>query len=345
MATKLIKSARPVARLRAGRNDWFRISAKADGTTAEVHIYDEIGYWGVTAQAFVREMQGLDVGQIDLHLNTPGGDVFDGIAIHNALRQHRANVTVYVDSLAASIGSVIAMAGDTVIMAKYSTLMIHEASGVAIGANAEEMRTMADLLDKTSANIAQVYADRTGTDPDEWRDRMKAETWFSAEEAVEFGLADQVDENKSGRVGNGWDLSIFAYPSRTAAPDPHQIPREPQQNVLVPAPEPPAPLPAAPAPLGGSLDSPGGGGAPANEVPFEFDVEAFQAAMSFAADPPVPEHEAPFAFDPDIFRAVLRDKANNAPAIAQHIQPVAEPTFETAYDAEAFAAMIREMVA
>lgn len=346
MATKLIKTARPVAKLRAGRNDWYRMSAKADGVTAEVHIYDEIGYWGVTAQDFIRDLQLLDVGQIDVHLNTPGGDVFEGIAIYNALRQHPANIAVYVDSLAASIGSVIAMAGDKVIMAKYSTMMIHEASGVAIGANAQEMRTMADLLDKTSQNLAQVYADRSGTDVEDWRDRMKAETWFSAEEAVEFGLADEVSTNNV-KVNNSWDLSIFAYPGREAAPAPTGAPAAPPHDVLVGSPVAPVsppgtrrPSPSARAP---EEASPGGGGVQP-EMEFTFDASTFRKALDFAANPPVPEHEAPFEFDPEIFRAVLADRANNAPAVALLPADHAPATFEDAYDPEFLAGVIREMV-
>lgn len=337
MATRLIKTARPVARLKAGRNDWYRISAKADAVTAEVHIYDEIGYWGVTAQDFIKDLQGVEATTIELHLNTPGGDVFDGIAIHNALRQHKARVVAYVDSLAASIGSVIAMAGDEVVMARYSTMMIHEASGVAIGANADEMRAMADLLDKTSQNIAQVYADRSGTDIEDWRNLMRAETWFSAEEAVEFGLADRVgDDNRT--VENSWDMSIFSYPGRQAAPAPTVAPTGPPSNVFVPAPSTAPPPLVEPQSQPTGVDSPGGGGAA-----FEFDIDAFRGAMSIAADPPVPTEEAPFEFDPQIFRAIMADRANNAPAIAQYIQE--EPkTFEQTFDGEMFAALIREAV-
>ena len=120
------------------RRDWYRIDNKAD-EQADIYIYDEIGYWGLTAADFVRDLQAVKAGKINLHLNTPGGDVFDGIAIHNALRQHSASVAVQVDSLAASIGSVIAMAGDTITMAKHSTMMIHDPFGFAMG-NAEDMR-------------------------------------------------------------------------------------------------------------------------------------------------------------------------------------------------------------
>jgi ATP-dependent protease ClpP protease subunit len=191
--------------LRQGRTDWYRIVNKADAP-AEVMIYDEIGYVGVTAQDFIKDLAAIN-GPIDLHLNTPGGEVFDGMAIYNYLAQ-RGGVTVYIDSLAASIGSVIAMAGDPVIIAKTGQMMIHDGFGMAIG-NAADMRELADLLDKTSNNIAQVYADRTGKPAGEWRDLMRAETWFSAQETVDAGLADRIQGQQRADPRNDWDLSIF----------------------------------------------------------------------------------------------------------------------------------------
>jgi len=219
-----LRTARPRAQLRQGRTDWYRITNTVSGGTATVHIYDEIGYWGVTAAEFVAELSQVTASAIDVHLNSPGGEIFDGIAIMNALRSHPATVTTYVDSLAASIASVIAMAGDRIVMAPNSQLMIHDGSGICIG-NAAEMREMADLLDRQSDNIAAVYADRAGGTVEEWRARMTAETWYSAEEAVAAGLADEVlssrtspDENSPQ---NSWDLSIFRYANRAAAPAPN----------------------------------------------------------------------------------------------------------------------------
>lgn len=181
---------------------WYTISDKADGP-AQVHIYDEIGYVGVSAQQFMSDISGIK-GPMDVHLNTPGGEVFDGIAIYNALKQ-RGNVTVYVDSLAASIGSVIACAGNPTIMAKNSQMMIHDGFGMTVG-NAADMREMADLLDKTSDNIASIYAEKTGKPASGWRDAMKTETWMSAQEAVDAGLADQI---QGSEINNHFDLSIF----------------------------------------------------------------------------------------------------------------------------------------
>ncbi len=211
------------AQAKPGR-EWFRIENKADNE-AEVWIYDEIGYWGVTAADFVGQLRDIDASKITLHLNSPGGDVFDGIAIYNALKDHDAEVTVIVDALAASAASFIAMAGDKIIMNRNSEMMIHDAMGVCIG-QAVDMSAMAELLDRTSDNIATIYAARGGTTR-EWRDRMRAESWYSATEAVEAGLADEArdaaDEDAE-KIAASWDLTIFNHTGRTDAPDPADPP-------------------------------------------------------------------------------------------------------------------------
>ncbi|MFG2913348.1 head maturation protease, ClpP-related [Kitasatospora sp. NPDC048298] len=226
-----LRTTRPRAQLREGRTDWYRITNSIGGGTATVHIYDEIGgYWGVTASDFVRELSAVNASQIDVHINSPGGEIFEGIAIANALRAHAATVVTYVDSLAASIASVIALAGDRVVMAPNSQLMIHDGSGICFG-NAADMREMADLLDRQSDNIADVYATKAGGTVEEWRALMMAETWYTAAEAVAAGLADEViapstqtstDDNSSPTTvpTAQWDLSVFRYAGRDAAPEP-----------------------------------------------------------------------------------------------------------------------------
>ncbi len=183
-----VKEMTNLVRSTQGRTGWYKLTNQAG--VAEVMIYDSIGYYGITASDFVSELKGLDVAEIAVHINSPGGEVFDGIAIHNALRSHPANVRVNIDSLAASIASVIAMAGDEIIMERNAQMMIHDGYG-AIGGNAADLREMADLLDKTSDTIAGIYAERTGKDASYWRGLMKAETWYTAEEAVAAGLADR----------------------------------------------------------------------------------------------------------------------------------------------------------
>ncbi len=165
--------------------------------TAELMIYDEVSFWGINAQDFAKDLAQVKAPNLTLRINSPGGDVFDGIAIKNLLADHPARITVKVDALAASIASVIAMAGDEIIMGPNSQMMIHDASGVCMG-DATDMLDMAALLDMISDNIADVYAQRTSGDAKAWRKTMKNETWYTAEEAVAAGLADSVTDAGSG---------------------------------------------------------------------------------------------------------------------------------------------------
>lgn len=173
------------------QGSWYSIRNISD-TAAEIAIYDEIGYFGVSASDFVRDISGIKASNITLRINSPGGDVFDGIAIFNAIQRHKANVTAYVDGIAASAASFIAMAADRVVMSPHAQMMIHEASGLCVG-NAADMQQMANILDKSSDNIASIYAKKAGGSVAEWRARMQAETWLSDQEAVDLGLADAID--------------------------------------------------------------------------------------------------------------------------------------------------------
>jgi len=183
------------ASLRDIRLDWYRITNNS-GTvdeTSEVYIYDEIGgSFGVDAQEFVRELSAITSPKIVVRINSPGGDLFDSIAIHNALVQHQAKIVTRVDALAASGASIIAMAGDEVEMMNGSQLMIHDALGIEMG-NATMMEAMARFLHIQSDNIADMYKAKAhnGT-REEWRARMLAETWMFSDEAINLGLADRV---------------------------------------------------------------------------------------------------------------------------------------------------------
>jgi ATP-dependent protease ClpP protease subunit len=217
-----------------------------------VYVFDRIGGWfGVSADDFVRDVAGLDVDHIDLHLNSPGGDAGEGVAIANVLRQHRADVTVWVDGLAASAASVVAMAGDEVVMGIGAQLMIHDAWALSIG-DAAEMRKAAEMLDSTSNALASTYAAKAGGTAADWRAVMTAETWYTAEEAVTAGLADRVateDDNGSasgdqvvpGQSGGMWDLwdsygsadrhadvvrALYAHAGRGDAPPPQMPGRD-----------------------------------------------------------------------------------------------------------------------
>lgn len=214
--------------------DWFRIeNSVEEEDSTDIYVYESIGGWfGMWADDFIQEMKQVTTSKINLRLNSPGGSVFDGIAIANAIRSHPANVTVYVDSLAASIASVIALAGDRVVMMPQSQFMVHNASGACYG-DATEMTKMADLLDKQSRNIAEAYAQHTGRTVAEWQDYMAEETWFTAEEALAVGLADEVmpmrpkkgedaeePASVAARLDRVWDLSMYNYAGRQAAPEP-----------------------------------------------------------------------------------------------------------------------------
>ncbi len=146
------------------------------------------------------------MAELTVRINSPGGSVFDGVAIYNALKRHRAKVTVWVDGIAASIASMIAMAGDEVVMPENAMLVLHYPSGLVAG-TATDMRATADALDKMAAAMVAAYRDKSGAGDTEIEALMAAETWLSAEEAVELGLADRVEAPV--RMAAHFDLSQF----------------------------------------------------------------------------------------------------------------------------------------
>ena len=190
------------------------------GGPTRVDVYDDIGEGGffsegLTAKAFAAQMSKVK-GALEVHINSGGGDVFDGIAIGNAIRKHKGSVTTVVDGIAASIASVIAQAGQDRIMQPGSMMMIHDASTMCWGDEAEMAKT-AEVLGKNSDNIASIYAERAGGTPVQWRDTMRKETWFTADEAVSAGLADRVGDGDA-ELPAGMDLAAFsAVPGRIAA--------------------------------------------------------------------------------------------------------------------------------
>ena len=190
---------------------WYTIRARDGG--AEVLIYDEIGAYGVSAKGFLAELGALpDETAIDLRLNSPGGSVFDAVAIHNALSRHAGPVTVWIDGIAASAASYIAMAGDAIVMPENAFVMIHDPSGMVIG-TAADMRDMAGTLDKIAGSMLRGYAARSGRPEDEIAALMTAETWFGAAEALEAGLATRLAEPV--RIAASFDIARF----RNAPPE------------------------------------------------------------------------------------------------------------------------------
>lgn len=193
---------------------WYSISNAGD--RAEISLYGAIDDWdGISAAAFTKELKAVTASAIDLRINSPGGLVFDAIAIYAALKRHPAAVDVHVDALAASAASFIAMAGDSVEIEKPAKMMIHDAMGIVIG-NASDMTEMATLLDELSDTIAGIYADRSGKPVSHWRAAMRAETWYSATDAVKAGLADRVAGASKDKPANSVRSQMIRARARVA---------------------------------------------------------------------------------------------------------------------------------
>lgn len=166
----------------------------------EILIYDAIGAGffdeSITAKTIKDQLDSFNNEDVAVRINSPGGDVFDGFAIYNLLNQYQGNVTVHIDGLAASAASIIAMAGNEILMAENGLMMIHNPWSFAIG-SASEMRDTADLLDKIRDSIVTTYHAKTGVDKEEIAEMMANETWLNAEESIEKGFATDTAENQA----------------------------------------------------------------------------------------------------------------------------------------------------
>lgn len=186
--------------------NWYNIKAEASSKSADVYIFDEIGTFGLTAQSFIEEIKSYKDTPMSLHINCVGGDVFEGMAIYNVLKKRTAKTTVYIEGIAASMGSVIALAGDEVVMAENSLFMIHNAWGGAMG-EATEIRKTAALLDKISGEIADIYTKKTNLPYNRVKEMMDEETWLSADEAYNLGFIDSISD--AIKVAAKYDVSKF----------------------------------------------------------------------------------------------------------------------------------------
>ena len=244
-------------------SNWLSYSPRAAANeAATIHIFDQIGEdWfsnsGITAKSFAETLQAVGPGPLNVEINSPGGNVWDGLAIYNMLRGRQSAVTTRVVGVAASIASIIALAGDTVEIADAALMMIHDPSGLTAGTS-EDMRKMADALDQHAAILSGVYEKKTGKTASAIRAAMKAETWFTSAEAISFGLADKLSEEKPAMEANAaraWfraslpklstgSISAVADGANTAptSQTPHNMT---DSNPVVPA-APVAPAPAAP---------------------------------------------------------------------------------------------------
>jgi ATP-dependent Clp protease protease subunit len=184
----------------------------------ELLIYSDIGesffYDSVSAKSVKSAIAGMS-GDLSVRINSPGGDVFDGFAIYNMLAQYDGKVTVHIDGLAASAASVIAMAGDEIVMADNALMMIHDPWTISVG-DASEMRTTADLLDKIKGSIVTTYLSKTVLDEADVADKMAAETWFNADEAVEYGFATS-KVSESAKIANSIEKPWIKNAPRPAA--------------------------------------------------------------------------------------------------------------------------------
>jgi ATP-dependent Clp endopeptidase proteolytic subunit ClpP len=188
------------------KQSWYSINAKKTEQYADVYLYDEVGSYGVSAKEFVNDIKLLKGKDIYLHVNCVGGEVFDGMAIYNTLKKYKGKVVAYIEGIAASMGSIIPLAADEIIMSENSLYMIHNAWGGAMG-EASDMRKTANLLDKLSAEIANIYSKKTGLPISQLEEMMDEETWFNSEEALQYGFIDRVSD--AVMVAAKYDMSKF----------------------------------------------------------------------------------------------------------------------------------------
>lgn len=204
-----MRSTRRLQNLLGTLPKWYSISNSVAGQPTQVAIYDEIGFFGVPAGEFMADLKAIS-GDLELHINSPGGDVHDGLAIFNQLKQRKGTVAVIIDGLAASAASFIAQAASPgkLEMAPHSQLMIHNGFSMGIG-DAADLRKTADLLDMVTTEIASIYAERSGKPVEYWQGKMQEETWFTDKQAVAEGLADRIHGDDAPQ--DSWDLSVFAH--------------------------------------------------------------------------------------------------------------------------------------
>jgi len=191
------------------KKDWYKMFAKVEGKSnvAMLEIYDVITPWGVND--LISQIKAMNADEIRVFINSPGGDVFSGMALSNALKSSNSKIKTYVTGLAASAASVIAMAGQEIIIYENSYIMCHCAWSMSIG-SAEELLATVNILEKLDNTIVDIYAKKTGKDKGEILSMMKAETWFNSAEAHAYGLVDLVLKDENAKGAMAFDLSAYA---------------------------------------------------------------------------------------------------------------------------------------
>lgn len=188
-ALQAARMPRPMFPTRPAARSSFRVAAEE--TEATIYLYDEIGPWGVTADEFAKGLAEVTASTIHLRVNSPGGDVFDARAMVTALRSHHAKVIAHIDGVAASAASFLALACDEVEISDGAMIMIHRPWGWAAG-DADELRSTATVLDQIESSMVDDYERKTGQPREQIAAWLAAETWFTAQEAVEYGFADRI---------------------------------------------------------------------------------------------------------------------------------------------------------
>ena len=187
------------------QKEWYKIKNKSS-EVADVYLFNDIGTFGITAQNFIDEIKEYEDTELNIHINSLGGEVFEGMAIYSIIQRRKAKTTVYIEGIAASIASVIALAADEVIMSENSLLMIHNAWGGTQG-EAKDMRKQAEILEKITNEIAEVYVKKTKIPYNEIVEMMDEETWLTAQEAVALGFVDSISEPI--KVAAKYDVSKY----------------------------------------------------------------------------------------------------------------------------------------
>lgn len=200
----------------------YQIKAQAD--EAHIYLYDVIGeMFGIGSGKFVADLNQLDGKSLTLHINSPGGDTFDGIKMANAVRAYPGRVTCVIEGLAASAATLVALGADKVLMNESSMFMIHNSWTLCIG-NADDFKKQASLLAKIDQQVLQSYVSKTGKDPDMIRNWMAQETWFTQKEALDTGFCDGFVKSSSENIA--WDLSSYEH-----APQAHLKQSDPDQEM------------------------------------------------------------------------------------------------------------------
>lgn len=211
-----------MAFLRANKGKGAPLAVAQNNGAVTIEIYDVIvasdddaDWWGgVSGHAVVRAIRAAGDADIALRINSPGGDVFAGVAMAQAIREHKGKVTAHIDGYAASAASLLVAAADEAVISPSGMVMIHKAWTIAMG-NADDMMATAGLLEKIDGQLVEAYREKAG-DKGDWEALMRAETWFTAAEAVEIGLVDAIAEKAPKKMNAAFDLSAYRNAPATA---------------------------------------------------------------------------------------------------------------------------------